>query len=213
MSAKKMLDRLKGGDLRSIGNADEVASQVAQRPELFRELILGLWSDDPVVRMRAADAAEKVTRKNPDLLKPHKRELLGLMAEAKQKEVRWHLAAIVPRLPLNAAECRAAVTLLNGYLKDRSSIVKTFALQGLVDLARLDRGLGQHAIESARSEPSASPGANLVLSAVLRMFAAASHRRGDRNQILVRPTENSVMTSAQFTNQVPNKRFCVAKQH
>src|SRR5271170_7108316 len=122
MSAKKILDRLKGGDLRSIARAGGVASQVAQRPGLFPELILGLWSDDPIVRMRAADAAEKVTRENPDLLKPHKRELLGLMAETKEKEVRWHLAAIVPRLPLNAAECRAAVTLLNGYLKDRSSI-------------------------------------------------------------------------------------------
>jgi len=54
--------------------------------------------------MRAADATEKITRSNPDLLRPYTRELLGLMAEAKQQELRRHLAAMVPRLKLNSKE-------------------------------------------------------------------------------------------------------------
>jgi hypothetical protein len=40
---------------------------------LFPELIAGLWSDDPLVRMRAADAAEKVTRGNHEILQPYKK--------------------------------------------------------------------------------------------------------------------------------------------
>jgi hypothetical protein len=43
------------------------------------------------VRMRAADAAEKVTRRNREFLQPYKKELLGLMVEAKEQELRWHL--------------------------------------------------------------------------------------------------------------------------
>src|SRR5271169_954766 len=101
-----ILARLAGGDRRSIGRADEVAAIVSRNLTLFPELMAGLWSDDPIVRMRAADAAEKISRKNPELLEHYKAELLGLMAEADQPELRWHLAAMVPRLSLNAKERR-----------------------------------------------------------------------------------------------------------
>ena len=55
---------------------------VRKNPRLFPKLISGLWHDDLLVRLRAADVTEKVTRKTPELLAPHKKELLGLMAEA-----------------------------------------------------------------------------------------------------------------------------------
>jgi hypothetical protein len=100
--------------------------------------------------MRAADAAEKVTRKHPELLKPNKKELLGLIAEAPEQELRWHLAAMVPRLILSAAERERALASLHDYLKDRSSIVKTFALQGLADLARNQPRMRPRVIELLR---------------------------------------------------------------
>ena len=59
-----------------IGRADEVAAMVAKNPKLFASLIAGLWSADELVRMRAADAAEKVTRTSRELLQPYKKELL-----------------------------------------------------------------------------------------------------------------------------------------
>jgi len=108
---------------------------VADDCSLFPSLIAGLWSPDPLVRMRAADATEKVTREHRELLYPYKKELLGLMAETDQQELRWHLAAIVPRLELSDRERQSAIDSLTGYLTDRSSIVKTFALQGLADIA------------------------------------------------------------------------------
>ncbi len=108
---------------------------VADDPGLFPDLIAGLWTEGPLVRMRAADAVEKVTRKRPELLRPYKKQLLGLMVEVQQQEVRWHLAVMIPRLPLNAKQRQIAISSLSGYLEDRSSIVKTFALQGLADLA------------------------------------------------------------------------------
>jgi hypothetical protein len=100
--------------------------------------------------MRAADAAEKVTRSNRKLLGPYKKELLGLMADAKEQELRWHLAVMVPHLPLHPKERKLAASLLGGYLDDRSSIVKTFALQGLADLAQDDASIRPQVIEALR---------------------------------------------------------------
>ena len=54
--------------------------------------------------MRAVDAAEKITVTRPELLKPHKLELLGLLDEAEQIELRWHLALMAPRLALTGPE-------------------------------------------------------------------------------------------------------------
>jgi hypothetical protein len=132
---------LEGSDRRSIGRSDEVVRLVLKQPKLFRELIQCLWHDDPVVRMRAADAAEKVSAQNPRLLARYKSQLLGLLGETEQIELRWHLAQMVPRLKLTAAERQRTAAALRRYLDDRSSIVRTFALQALVELSQSDQAL------------------------------------------------------------------------
>lgn len=123
---------------------------VSKDPGLFPELIAGLWSEDPLVRMRSADASEKVTRRNPEILRPYKKELLGLMTEAREQELRWHLAVMIPRLLLTAKERQLAVSSLISYLEDRSSIVKTFALQGLADLAQHDPRIRPRVVDILR---------------------------------------------------------------
>lgn len=141
MANSKILSLLSGGDRRSIGRADEVVAMVLKSDMLFSELIAGLWSKDPIIRMRSADAAEKVTREMPDLLAPYKKQLLDMLAATQEQELRWHLAAMVPRLALSSRERRFLFAALTGYLQDRSSIVKTSALQGLADLAKADLSL------------------------------------------------------------------------
>jgi len=150
MPRKHILHLLQGGDRRTIGRSDQVVAMVSRDASLFPELIAGLWSGDALVRMRAADATEKVTRKNRELLLPYKKELLGLMAEAQEQELRWHLAAMVPRLLLSPKERHLATSVLTSYLEDRSSIVKTFALQGLADLAQEDPSIRARVIEALR---------------------------------------------------------------
>jgi HEAT repeat protein len=150
MARKDILSLLAGGDRRTIGRSNQVAALVSNDSKLLPELIAGLWSADPEVRMRAADAAEKVTRKNPELLQPYKRELLGLMTEAAEQELRWHLAVMVPRMALTARERQFAITALNIYLEDHSSIVRTFALQGLADLVKDDSTLRARVVEILR---------------------------------------------------------------
>jgi hypothetical protein len=150
MGRTDIITLLEGGDRRSIGGSNRVAGMVSKNPRLFPKLIAGLWSADYLVRMRAGDAAEKVTRKNPELLSPYKKELLGLLTETKEQELRWHLAVMVPRLPLESKEKQLVISSLSKYLEDRSSIVKTFALQGLVDLAKDDLSIRATAIEILR---------------------------------------------------------------
>ena len=114
------------------------ALTVSRNRALFTTLMQGWWSDDPLVRMRAADATEKVTRKYPDLLTAYKKQLLGLLSDVEQQELRWHLAALVPRLRLSRKERYFAASSLRGYLQDHSSIVKTCALEALANLAKDD---------------------------------------------------------------------------
>jgi hypothetical protein len=136
MSRVSLLRQLEGGDRRSIGCVSEVVARVLADRRLFEALFAGLRSDNPVVRARAADAVEKVTLVHPDWLVPYKRHLLGPLACCKQAEVRWHVAQMLPRVRWTAQEQGRVHRLLVGYLRDASSIVKTCAMQALVDLTK-----------------------------------------------------------------------------
>lgn len=136
-----ILSMLGGGDRRSTGRASEVVALVLDDPTLFGQLMAGLTSADPLVRMRAAHAVEIVTVNRPDLLPPHKGYVLGPVAAVNQQEVRWHVAQLIPRFELTDAERAAATSMLEGFLSDKSGIVRVFALQALADLAARDPGL------------------------------------------------------------------------
>jgi hypothetical protein len=134
-----ILKKLAGGDRRSIGRASEVVSDVLSDTSLFELVFEGMQHDDPVIRMRCADAVEKITATHPEHLQPYKHKLIEEVARSGQQEVRWHVAQMIPRLELSQAERAVAVDILTSYLNDKSKIVKTFAMQALADLA------GEHA--------------------------------------------------------------------
>jgi hypothetical protein len=136
-----IVDKLRGGDRRSIGRSDEVARQIANNPKLFAKVVAATLDANPITRMRAADAIEKASATRPQLLQPHKRIILNKLAITPQQEVRWHVAQILPRLQLTPKERDHAAAILFDYLEDKSSIVKTFAMQALADLAQNDSHL------------------------------------------------------------------------
>ncbi len=131
-----ILRKLKGGDRRSIGRSNEVVADVIADPMLFGAVFSGLLSDDPLLRARSADAIEKVTVRHPEYLRPYRTKLIGPLAHLDQKEVRWHVAQILPRIHWNQTERQQVLDVLMEYLNDQSSIVKTFAMQALADLVR-----------------------------------------------------------------------------
>ena len=138
MQKQTILDELRGGDRRSIGRSNHVVAQVRRCPLLLPVLIDGMHHPDELVRMRAADAAEKLTVTNPKWFRPFRVQLIKLAAGATQQELRWHLAQILPRLELSRRDRVIVEAIFRRYLKDHSRIVKTCAMQGLSDLALLD---------------------------------------------------------------------------
>lgn len=124
-----------------MGRSNQVVIEVLKRPDKFSNLCSGLSSLDFLVRMRAADAIEKITRKNSALLHPYKKRLLELAGRADGKEVRWHLAQLLPRLDLSTGKRNVARDILFDYLRDSSSIVKTFAMQAIAELTQKDKAL------------------------------------------------------------------------
>jgi HEAT repeat protein len=122
----------------SVGRVREVAALILAHPKMISQLVEYLWDEDLGVANRAADALERISYHQPALAAPWKDSLLGLLAEAEQKKLRWNLALIVPRLTLTIVECQRAASILRTYLEDKSSIVKTCAMQGLAELTRQD---------------------------------------------------------------------------
>jgi hypothetical protein len=133
--------QLAGGDRRSIGKANDLVEEILAAPERFAEVMAGLSQEDPVIRMRCADVAEKVSKAHPDWLQPHKRAILTIVTRATEKEIRWHLAQMLPRLTLTAKERQRASEIMFEYLTDESRIVQTFAMQALADFAQTDAAL------------------------------------------------------------------------
>jgi hypothetical protein len=53
--------KLDVGDRRSIGRADEVVAEVLADSSLFEIILDGMFSDDPIVRLRSTDAIEEIS--------------------------------------------------------------------------------------------------------------------------------------------------------
>lgn len=136
-----ILGVLAGGDRRSIGRVPEIVSFVLRHPEHLPVLIEGMEVDDEVVRMRCADAAEKISISRPDLFTPFRLQLLELAQTSVQQELRWHLAQMLPRVGLDTNQRNAGVQLLLEYLKDKSRIVATSSMSALFEFAQQDRQL------------------------------------------------------------------------
>ena len=126
---------LSQGDLRSAGNSERVVQLVLQCPDLFPDVVAAIDAEYKGTRMRAADAVEKITRLHPGWLKPYKKLFLDKISNSTQKEVRWHIAQILPRLQLTVKERQQVYDIMIFYLTDKSSIVRTFAMQALCDIA------------------------------------------------------------------------------
>ena len=125
------------GDLRSDGQANEVAELVSRRPELLPDLMDALTSGDDATRGHAADALEKFARSNPHDLA----EYLPMLAKAATRDhvgmVRWHLAMILGHTAMLAETLDEAETALLQLLRDRNALVRSWSITSLCIVSRL----------------------------------------------------------------------------
>lgn len=128
---------LLGKDLRSIAGSNAVVKDVNDQAD-FDALFTLVFHHERMLVMRAADAVEKITRVNPQFLKPHKLQLMSLLTSAVNKELKWHVAQLVPRLDLVEAEMQEVWSILSYWSKNpnESKIVRVNALQGLYEMTQ-----------------------------------------------------------------------------
>ena len=133
---------LAGGDLRTIGNANIVAKLIQNQKD-FDELFTLMFHADRLIGMRAADAIEKITVRDPQYLDKHKTEVFALSKAVKNKELKWHLALLLSRLNLNGEEFPAAWNILKSWVANKgdSKIVRINSMQSLFELSKQNKPL------------------------------------------------------------------------
>ena len=133
----QILEWLSGGDLRSDGLADEVATAVLKSPELFDDLYAGLSEPDDVIRGRTADALEKISRQRPDLIVDHLPELVSLSSSDQVPMVKMHLGMIFGHLALYEQHIDTLRSALFELLDDESVFAKSWAIVSLCIIGRI----------------------------------------------------------------------------
>lgn len=132
----QILEWLSGGDLRSDGLANEAAEVVLKNPQLFDDLYAGLSERDDVIRGRAADALEKVSRERPDLVVKHLGELVDLARTDQVVMVKMHLAMIFGHLAVFTEHVDVLHSALFDLMEDDSVFAKSWAIVSLCIIGR-----------------------------------------------------------------------------
>lgn len=135
MQQPTIAERLSDGDRRAMGAADAVASDVLRHNDRFAELFEAMLHDDAAVRVRAAEATEKLTRARPDLLVPFRKRLIDEVGEVAEREVRRYVAQMLPRVRLDVKDKSRAIALLERYLGADDEMVAGAAMGALGDYA------------------------------------------------------------------------------
>ncbi len=169
----RILQKLKGGDLRSIGRAEEVVQDILNNPVLFAEVFEGMLNDNPLVRMRSADALEKVSSKHPKYLQPLKNRWVREVSPVRQQEVRWHVAQMFSYLEVDKAERDEIIRILLSYLDtDKSKIVKVCSIQSLANLSQNDEAMRHKVVR--KLEEIVEVGSPAMVSRVKKLLAKLS---------------------------------------
>jgi hypothetical protein len=105
-----------GGKSNSLGKVGEVVELVLHNRSRIDELYGCLFDEDAWIRMRAADALEKVCREHPDWLLPYIDRLSGKLAASTQPSIQWHLAQIYGQIDLTSKQKSFAIRWLKNLL-------------------------------------------------------------------------------------------------
>ena len=92
---------LEGGHKNSLGRAEEVVQLVLADKTRLEELYHTMFSSDAWVRMRGADAFEKVCRNQAAWIEPFIDRLQRELGGSTQASILWHIAEIYPQVRLN----------------------------------------------------------------------------------------------------------------
>jgi hypothetical protein len=133
----ELLKMLSGGDIRSDGEADQVADIVLENPHMLDELMVGLDVEDDVIRGRTAHALERVARTHPEWMLPYLPRLLDCSESDPLPMVRWHLVMVLGDLAIFKDQVDVLNIRLIELLDDPSVFVKSWVISSLCIIAKL----------------------------------------------------------------------------
>lgn len=127
-----------GGKANSLGKVNDVIELVLHDKSRLDELYNCMFSEDAWVRMRAADAFEKICRQHPDWLQPYIDRFPDELATSTQASIQWHLAQVYKQVELTDAQKQLAITWLKKVLADKDAdwIVAANAMDTLAQFTR-----------------------------------------------------------------------------
>lgn len=136
---EKFADMLiEGGHKNSLGRVNEIIEIVLSDKSRLDELYSCLFEEDAWVRMRAADALEKVCREHPDWLLAYIDRFQKDLATSTQPSIQWHMAQIYSEVDLTPKQKQAALDWLKQLLstKDVDWIASANAMDTLAQFTR-----------------------------------------------------------------------------
>ncbi|HVQ44573.1 MAG TPA: hypothetical protein VMT30_06425 [Candidatus Saccharimonadia bacterium] len=127
-----------GGKANSLGKVNEVIALVLNDRNRLDELYSRLFNEDAWIRMRAADALEKICRQHPDWLLPYIDKFASDLATSSQPSIQWHLAQIYRAVDLTTEQKHFAINWLKHLLatKDVDWIVAANAMDTLAQFTK-----------------------------------------------------------------------------
>lgn len=106
-----------GGHANSLGLAEEVVRLVLDDVSRLPELYECLFDTDAWVRMRSADALEKICRVQPGWIEPYIDRLFTEIGQSSQASIQWHFAQILGEVTLLPSQQQQAIDWLSKKLQ------------------------------------------------------------------------------------------------
>lgn len=127
-----------GGHANSLGRVKKVIEVVLDDKSRLDELYNCLFEDDAWIRMRAADALEKICRERPEWLLPYVDRFPKELSVSTQPSVQWHLAQIYREVALTPTQKQFAAQWLESLLttKEVDWIVAANAMDTLAQFVK-----------------------------------------------------------------------------
>jgi len=132
---------LAGGDRRSVARSRDALAAVLARPERIADVAALAEDGDWLVSMRALDLLDKVAHLHPGWIQPHRRLLIGPLADSDKWEVRLQIVRCLPLLAWTPRQRRRAVQILRRDVEHPQKFVRAWALDSLATFAQEDAGL------------------------------------------------------------------------
>ena len=126
-------------NLKSIGMIDQIAGEVYQNPALIDAIIIHIEHFDSTVAWRTAWIIDKLSVKNPSLIEPYHKMLVGMLKKTKNNSIRRHLTKILGTNPTKECEDGELIDkCLNWIIHTKVPVaVKANTMQLLYELCKL----------------------------------------------------------------------------